>query len=151
MLRNRPRARFESFRAPAARYTLAVGFNNRRQIVGSGGNDIVNASDAQGFLLTGGANGTYRPIEIRGTTRTLGTDINNRGQIVAGIFPVTDQQPDPAPAMDPTPGMPLTADTTPSTYTADQPLEAPRASSCSTPASPRTPGSPSSSAWARSG
>lgn len=38
--------------------------------------------------------GTFRPIEIRGTTRPAGFDINNRGQIIATIYPaVPDQQP----------------------------------------------------------
>jgi hypothetical protein len=103
VLRNRPQARFESFNAPGARYTLVLGVNDRRQIVGAGGNELVNSA-AEGFLLTGGANGAFTPIEIRGTTNTVGTDINNRRQIVAGIFP-PDQQADTAQPLDMTAGM----------------------------------------------
>lgn len=119
VLRDRPHADFDSFDAPGARYTLAFGINNRRQVVGAGANDIVTGSDAQGFVLTGGVNGRFSPIEIRGTTRTLGFDINNRGQIVAGIVPAADgQQAGAAQPMEPAPGMPLTPD---SRGDADQP------------------------------
>jgi probable HAF family extracellular repeat protein len=103
VLWNRPHARFESFDAFGARYTLVFGINNRRQIVGAGGNELVNSA-AQGFLLTGGAKDTLTPIEIRGTTNTVGTDINNRRQITAGIFP-PDQQADTAQPLDMTAGM----------------------------------------------
>jgi probable HAF family extracellular repeat protein len=95
VLRNRPRARVESFDAPGAGITLAWGTNDRRQIVGLGTTQP-DLSDAQGFLLTGGADGTFRRLEVRGN-RAAGMDINNHGQIV-GIYEnpnntATDQQP----------------------------------------------------------
>jgi uncharacterized membrane protein len=122
--RNHPHARFEHIDVPGDRYSLALGINNRRQVVGTAGNDLATASDAQGFLLTGGANGRFTPIEIRGTTRTVGFDINNRRQIVAGIFPaVPDHPPGTTQPMDATPRMPLTADghatPTPADHSAD--------------------------------
>jgi probable HAF family extracellular repeat protein len=103
VLRNRPHARVERIDVPGARYSLALGINNRRHVVGAAGNDIAG-SDPQGFVRIG----TFRPIEIRGSTRTAGLDINNRGQIVATIYPaVPDQQPG---AMTTTPATSPTAD-----------------------------------------
>jgi uncharacterized membrane protein len=124
VLPNRPRADFEGFNFPGARYTLAFGINDRRQVVGAGGNDAVNGSDAQGFLLTGGTTGTFTPIEIRGTTRTLGLDINNRRQIVAAIFPTPapDQQTGAAQLMG---TIPATSSTSDSPASAERPSSAP--------------------------
>jgi uncharacterized membrane protein len=110
--RNRPHARVETIQAPGARNSVALGINNRRQIVGTAANDLVGGSDARGFLLTGGATGTFTPLEIRGTTRTAPFDINNRRQIVAGILPTPapDQEVDAVSPMETSPGMPLTPD-----------------------------------------
>jgi probable HAF family extracellular repeat protein len=91
VLRNRPRPRVETVDVPGARYSLGLGINNRRDVVGAAANDLVSGSDTQGFLLTGGITGTFAPIEIRGTTRTAPLDVNNRGQIIAGILPTSVQ------------------------------------------------------------
>jgi hypothetical protein len=83
LLLHRPGADVESFDAPAGSITLVFGMNNRRQIVGVGGE--IDLSVSQGFLLTGGAEGEFTPVEIRGTDRTEVFDINDRGQIVAVV------------------------------------------------------------------
>jgi hypothetical protein len=63
-----------------------LGIKNRRQVVGAAANDLVEANGLQAFPLTGGAGGTFTPIENRGTTETSPFDINHRRQIVAGVL-----------------------------------------------------------------
>jgi hypothetical protein len=119
-LRNRPHARFESFSAPGARYTLAFGINDRRQIVGTGATTSSPPATPEGSCSPA-APPAPSPASIRGTsTRTLGLDIENRGQIVAGAFPTT--APDqPSGAAQSTSSTPATSPTSDNPASAAQP------------------------------